>query len=583
MARKSRKRSKQTANTDSTMQSTKNMTAIYGRLSVEDNNHESGDSLQNQITYLEEFVEKNREELQLTGIYIDNGATGTNFERSGWQAMIADIKSGKVHCIVVKDFSRIGRNYIEVGNYLEKIFPFLNVRVISVNDGFDSKKQTFENNLLMNSLTNIVNEYYARDISRKVLQAKKVMQSNGEYTSGIYPYGYRRSRENKRKMEVDPEAAVVVQKIFRMRISGKSCSWIAKYLNDLAIASPGLYRYMKGGQSFEKCRESKWKAENVSGILVNPVYLGHTVQGKSKHSHFKNNGKKERVPRKDWVIIENTHQPLIEQEQFDIAADMAMVSRRKYEKRMSAHADIPHIENPLGRKVFCGKCGSRMFRRSKVENGVRNYCYYCDARRRKLNTECSQSYIREERLMSCIKGAAEKQLQLLGKWQRKQRKHSEEAKTTQKSYQKADRQKHFAQEIACIKNKKKVLYEDMKTGMLQQEDFRRECEVLSRRQMQCEQEIKALEDNAQRTIKAINTLQDFSEEVFALKSDKIPVELLDILIEKIEIFSMDHIEITYSYSDTLGKLLQTTQENHITEEGKENERKLSGKISPNIR
>lgn len=415
MARKSRKNIKQIANANITVQLSKNLTAIYGRLSVEDNNHEEGDSLQNQITYLKEFLERNKEEFQLVKIYLDNGASGTNFDRGGWQAMITDIKEGKIDCIVVKDFSRIGRNYIDVGNYLEKIFPFLNVRVISVNDGFDSKKQPFENNLLINSLTNIVNEYYARDISKKMLQIKKVMQSNGEYTSGIYPYGYRKSYENRRKMEADPEAASVVKKVFEWRVLGKSCSWIAKYLNDLAIPSPGLYRYMEGGQSFKKCRDSKWKAENVSGILENPVYLGHMIQGKSKHSHFRNDGKKERVPKKDWIAVEDTHQPLILQEQFDAVANMAAESRRKYEERMNAHADIPHIENPLRKKVFCGKCGMRMFRRSKVENGVRNYYYYCDTRRRKLNTECNQPYMKEERLMNCIRSVVKKQLQLLGK------------------------------------------------------------------------------------------------------------------------------------------------------------------------
>lgn len=229
-------------------------------------------------------------------------------------------------------------------------------------------------------------------------------------------------------MEADPEAASVVKKVFEWRVLGKSCSWIAKYLNDLAIPSPGLYRYMEGGQSFKKCHDSKWKAENVSGILENPVYLGHMIQGKSKHSHFRNDGKKERVPKKDWIAVEDTHQPLILQEQFDAVANMAAESRRKYEERMNAHADIPHIENPLRKKVFCGKCGMRMFRRRKVENGVRNYYYYCDTRRRKLNTECNQPYMKEERLMNCIRSVVKKQLQLLGKWQSEenQKKSSEE-------------------------------------------------------------------------------------------------------------------------------------------------------------
>ena len=141
-------------------------------------------------TKLRDFVAR-REELNLIQTYVDNGTTGTNFAREQWNCLIEDIKAGKINCIVVKDFSRIGRNYIEVGNYLEKIFPFLQIRVIAVNENYDSNKQNFESGMLMNSLTNIVNEYYAKDISRKVTQVKRTMQQKGEFVSGVLPYGYK--------------------------------------------------------------------------------------------------------------------------------------------------------------------------------------------------------------------------------------------------------------------------------------------------------------------------------------------------------------------------------------------------------
>ena len=277
-------------------------------------------------------------------------ATGTNFDRAGWKELIEDVKTGAVDCLVFKDFSRIGRDYIEVGNYLEKIFPFLGVRVVSVNDNFDSRKQPFESNMLMNSLTNIVNDYYAKDISRKILQAKKVMQENGEYTSGVYPYGYKGDDSNKRSLAVDPEAADVVKKIFKWRIQGKGCTRIANYLNELAIPSPGLYRFMNGFQSFKRSSHSKWRAEHISGILTNPVYLGHLVQGKSQGSHFRNNGKKQRLPKEEWIISENTHIPLITQREFNIAKAMAEKSHMMYCERMNANTNIPQEENCLREK-----------------------------------------------------------------------------------------------------------------------------------------------------------------------------------------------------------------------------------------
>lgn len=239
---------------------------------------------------------------------------------------------------------------------------------------------------------------------------------------------------------------------------------------------------------------------------------------------------------------------------------------------MNANADIPHIENPLCRKVYCGKCGMRMFRRSKVENGVRNYYYYCDTRRRKLNTECNQPYMKEDRLMNCIRSVAEKQLQLLGKWQSEREKGKIQGEDAPKSHRKADRQKYLAQEIVRIKNGKKELYEDMKMGMLQQGDFKRECEVLSRRQIQYEQEIKYLMDDGQGKIGVIDALKNYSEQVFELKADKIPVDLLDILIEKIIVFSPEYIEITYSYSDVAEKWRQEAQAKRISEKkGADNE------------
>lgn len=325
MARKSRKNCK--AVTESAVNSVvpKYQTGIYVRLSVENNGSKKKDSIENQIAFLKAFIEKRAEEFELIRIYIDNGTTGTNFERENWNLLLKDIKGGAVNCIIVKDFSRIGRNYIEVGNYLEKIFPFLGVRVVSVNDGFDSKNQSFQNDMLMNSLINIVNEYYARDISKKITQAKKTMQRKGEFASGVLPYGYKKCETDCKKLEADPECADVVRKIFSWRVSGKGCGQIANYLNELALPSPGQYRYMNGCNTFKRSQDTKWKSKHIAGILKNPVYLGHMVQGKTRRSYFEQNGKLRFLPKEDWIVVENTHQALISQEQFDIAAGLAKI------------------------------------------------------------------------------------------------------------------------------------------------------------------------------------------------------------------------------------------------------------------
>ena len=556
MARKSRKN----ANKEESVRAVlvRSLTGIYVRLSVEDNNCNTGDSIQNQIAYLKEFVESREDEFQLVDIYIDNGTTGTNFDREGWQRLLEDIKAGKINCIIVKDFSRMGRNYIEVGNYMEKIFPFLGVRVVAVNDNFDSMRKTFKNDMLMNSLTNIVNEYYARDISRKVIQARKAMQDNGEYTSGKFPYGYKRSEENKRKMAVDQEAADVVRKIFEWRISGKSCTWIANSLNELGIPSPGLYRFMNGEKSYSKSRNARWKSENISDIVTNPVYLGHTVQGKFQSSHFKDNGKVKRLPREEWKIAENTHEPLVTEEQFMVTIGMAEKSRKKYEERIEAHADIPKVENPLRSKIYCAGCGRKMFRRSRVTKGVRNYHFFCDSRRRMVDGECKQTYISEAPLMEAVKEAAEKQIQLLGtlrtQWMRQTGTTGNNGEV-QGMVIKAE----MEEEIRLIKKQKRGLYEDFKEGMLEQEDFEGEWERLAERQLWCEKKIKDMGyiDTAEK--EAMEALQKYPDKFFELKSGDIPSELLDSLIEKITVVSQGQIEITYAYSDIIEKWCEEAQ------------------------
>lgn len=531
---------------------------LYVRLSVEDNHCVQGDSIQNQIAFLKGFVEGRKEDFQVIDIYVDNGMTGTNFEREGWQRLLADIKSGRINCIVVKDFSRMGRNYIEVGNYMEKIFPFLGVRVVAVNDSFDSMKNTFQNDMLMNSLTNIVNEYYARDISRKVIQARKAMQENGEYTGGTFPYGYKRSQENKRKMAVDPEAACVVRKIFAWRAAGKSCTWIADSLNALAIPSPGLYRFMNGEKSYSKCQNAKWKSEHVSEIATNPVYLGHTVQGKSSSSHFKDNGKGKRLPREEWKIAENTHEPLVTEELFHVTVKMAEESRRKYKERMEAHADIPQAENPLREKIYCAGCGRRMFRRSRVTKGVRTYHFYCDARRRMLDGDCRQTYIREAPLMDAVREAAEKQIQLLGSL-REQWTRPADAVGGCRERQNIAGKKDMEEEIRLIRKQKQGLYADLKRGMLEQEDFEGEWERLTERLTQCEKKIKETGFIAPAEKEAIKTMQKYPEGSFELKSGDIPLALLVSLIEKIMVVSQEQIEITYAFSDIVAKWFEEAQ------------------------
>lgn len=549
MARKSRKQNNIAIVKKEPVVSPKNHVGLYARLSVEDNGYGTKDSIHNQIAFLKDYLEKHEDELQLTGIYVDNGTTGTNFEREEWNRLIADIKDGEIDCVVIKDFSRMGRNYIEVGDYLEKIFPFLGVRVIAVNENYDSRKQSFQNSMLMNSLTNIVNEYYARDISKKISQTKKTMQKKGEYASGVLPYGYQKTKD--KQFVVDPECGDIVRKIFEWREQGKGCLVIANYLNELAVPSPGMYRYMKGNMAFKRSCNTKWKSKHIAGILTNPVYLGHMVQGKTRCSYFEQDGKLRFLPKEDWIVVENTHEALATQEQFDIAAAMAEKSRQRHMDSMAANEDVPHVENPLRKKIFCGQCGGHMIRRSRVQKKIRDYAYYCEASHMKIGLHCTNTYIHEVPLMEALQGIADQHLRMVGTWGKQWKKYSEEKVGKTKDWN--FREKRLNEEMAIVKKQKQELYADLKEGLLSTADYEYEKVRLIRKQEEYAEELEEIGRKKEMEQNTHEMLQEYRSNILSMRNEEISLEMLDSLISKITVFSPERVEVTFSFADEFEK------------------------------
>ena len=532
---------------------TKSLTGIYARLSVEDNGYETRDSIENQVALLKDYIVRNSDEFQLIDLYVDNGTTGTDFEREQWSFLIEDIKAGKIDCIIIKDFSRMGRNYIEVGNYLEKVFPFLGVRIVAVNENFDSDKQSFQNSMLINSLTHIVNEYYARDISRKVTQTKRTLQKKVECVSSVCPYGYKRSESNKRKLVMDSESACVVKKIFEWRVLGKGCTAIANYLNELAIPSPGKYRYMNGNISFKRSCDTKWKSKHVAGILTNPVYLGHMVQGKTRCSYFENGGKMRLLPKDEWRIVHDTHEPLITQEQFDVAERMAGESRQRYMAQMALHADILHVDNPLSGKVFCGQCGRRLIRRSRVKKGEREYSFFCSAKQDILGADCTDTYIYEKPLMEAVTKATKQHIRSIGTSGNHQggQKHS---KSCLKDKQRKESRKRIIEEnVSFLKKQKQELYTDLKEGILSLDDYEYEKRRLAEKQEEYGKQLQNIENTFLSESEINSSLKHQQQSLLSITDHGMTMDMLERSIDKIVVFSHERIEITYAFADELKK------------------------------
>lgn len=369
--------------------------AIYIRLSVEDNNRPGdSDSLDNQRYLLERFV-KAQPDMHLYGVYSDNGKTGTDFDRPAFTQMMDDITAKNIDCVIVKDLSRLGRNYIETGFYLEKTFPYLGVRFVAVNDGYDTLTDNGSNGLVV-SLKNLINDIYAKDISKKTASAKEVKQRNGEYLGTFAPYGYMKSEEDKGRLVIDEETAPVVRQIFAWKLEGLGCVLIARRLNEQGILSPAIIQYLRG---FKKVKPdgagALWHSTGIKKLLASPIYAGHMAQGKQKQSLY--DGLPHTIlPESEWIVVKNTHEPLVDGETFAALQAEREKNRAVYQSRQNGPAAPENVFKGL---VYCADCGTKM---GRFKSGY-NYNFQCNIYRDNLSgTGCTLKSIREDRIFECV-------------------------------------------------------------------------------------------------------------------------------------------------------------------------------------
>lgn len=365
----------------------------YGRLSKEDGDKTESDSIKNQRDMIRSFIERNAD-MRLCMEGYDDGYTGTNFDRPHFREMLDAVKSGKVNCVVVKDLSRFGREYIEAGRCIEKLFPALDVRFIAINDGYDSLKPDLSGSLML-PFKNLINDSYSRDISIKIRSHFDVKRRNGDFIGAFASYGYRKAPENNNRLVVDTEAADVVRDIFAWRISGMSCQSIADQLNGLGILSPMEYKRSKGfnyESGYKVYSKTKWTAVAVCRILRNRVYLGIMEQGKRTTPNYKIKTVVER-PESEWFCVEGTHEAIITQEDYELVGALKLRDTRSAPGNKTVY--------PLSGLLFCGDCLNAMDRKVVTDNG-KKYSYYICATHRQNKNACFYHGIREEKLVAAV-------------------------------------------------------------------------------------------------------------------------------------------------------------------------------------
>ena len=315
--------------------------ALYIRLSKEDENEGPSESVTNQKSLLDEFVKNNR--LSVYDVYIDDGYSGTNFDRPAFQRMIGDIEAGKVNMVITKDLSRLGRDYIMTGHYMERYFPEKRVRYISLLDGIDTGVESTANDIT--PFRAIMNDMYAKDISRKIKSVKRDKQRKGQFIGGKPVYGYKMHPTEKNKIVVDEEAAVVVRRIFAMALDGISCRKIAAKLNEEGVPTPAAYAGLPMPNPGPYT--GLWSSERISEMLQNETYIGNMVQGRTVKISYKSR-KCLKQDRENWVVVEGTHEPLVDNETFQ-KVRMLVNSRR--------HTRSRTYDFLLKGMIFCHECG----------------------------------------------------------------------------------------------------------------------------------------------------------------------------------------------------------------------------------
>lgn len=402
-------------------------TAIYIRLSREDGDKDESDSVSNQKKLLMAFVQSH-EELLLYNVYTDDGYSGTTFRRPAFRQMLSDIEERKVTCVLVKDLSRFGRDYIESGRFLERYFPEKGVRFISVSDHIDSLRQSYD---MLLPIRNVFNEQYARDISRKVHSALRAKQQCGEFIGAFASYGYRKSPGDKNRLLIDEYAASVVRKIFSLYLKGCGKQQIARILNAEGVLSPSEYKRAAGlsyGSPATAGHHTLWSYSTINHILHKEIYVGNMVQG-TKRQELR--GKQRAVRRENWVVVPGTHPPIIDEETWNLTqallknrvrspADNAGktflpgkpgVSSR--EPSSPGRPDIsarnpgapasPPTENPFSGLLFCAGCGCPMVKTSwRHADGRPEYAFTCGTCKRHGRGACTPHTISARALTQVI-------------------------------------------------------------------------------------------------------------------------------------------------------------------------------------
>lgn len=525
---------------------------IYARLSV-DTDGNKANTLENQAALICDFIQKSNDnpkqntEFVIYDIYKDLGKTGTNFERPEFERLMRDIKSKEVNCVIVKDFSRFGRNYIETGDFIEKIFPFLQVRFISVNDNYDSMGNDAKGKELTMNVKNLVNEMYAKDISKKEKVSKRTEQEAGSYVGSVAPFGYRIEKQGRLHiLIVEPEEARIVQYIFEAYVSGKTINTISRELFERKIHRISDYRQYGHLIQQEDELLHQWGSSSIRVILERHNYYGDLVQHKYESRFAKGEKWCELMPSEEWIVTENAHEPIISKILFEKAQKRLQMDK---DKRAKVLENANHLmERTFYNVMYCGECCRRL-----IGGRDKERCdYYCGASSRyKDERRCTPKSISEEKLQVIVHHAIRQVLLQSNMKGRDLTAMNEKAAESRRiQFQKElellkKENRNWAQEMSDAYEEYKEghlafeQYELLRKERTEQENFRIE------RSSDIEKKLKQLEIDVKKENQFLRSLLK-AEQTYRLNA-----EVVESLIDKILLYKGGRLEIRFKIADPI--------------------------------
>lgn len=441
--------------------------ALYIRLSKEDmdKNKTESASIANQREILKEYL-KLHPDIEHVDTYVDDGYSGTDFDRPGWTRLMQDIRLKRINCVIVKDLARLGRNYTISGDLIDNQFARLGVRFIALNNGIDTAGDGMNaaTRCISIGVTNVINESYAASTSVNIRGTLNNHRRQGKFIGAFACYGYRKAPEDYHKLMIDEEAAPVVRMIYREFIDGSSIIGIVKKLNGMGIPNPTLYKRQQGMNFNSRTdNDGLWSDRTVRRILQNQMYIGNMVQGVNRTVNYKVHECRA-VPKDEWIIVENTHEPIIDRETFDKA--QSLFSRHIHSRKADKRADL------FAGFVFCADCGKAMHKKVNRQNGKTYRYYKCSTKQKKSPKACTNHTIRIDKLEQAVLTTIQTMVDVALDYDELMKQVKQSSRNQESDYIKRTLETQKKEREKCLKASAD-LYPDWKNGEITQEEYQR--------------------------------------------------------------------------------------------------------------